>query len=83
MDRLRLLNNRWTEVHPRCLRLGVFVAQMAINFADEDAPVLVAHPSANRHVINPAHYGVADEMMSAIVEAKSLEVLRQCRLLGL
>jgi RNA polymerase sigma factor (TIGR02999 family) len=47
----------------------VFVAQVAIHLANEHTAVFVAHPAGN-HIINPAHRGEADEVMSAIVEAE-------------
>jgi hypothetical protein len=33
----------------------VFIAQMPVHLANENPAVLVAHPSGNRHVVNPAH----------------------------
>jgi len=74
---LRYRHNRRAKVHPRCLQLRVFIAQMPIHLADENPAVLVAHPAGNRHVINPAHHGVADKMVSAVMEAKFLQVIGQ------
>jgi len=55
----------------------MFVAQMPVHLADENPSVLVAHPPGNGHLINPAHHGVADKAVPAMVEAKPLQVLRQ------
>ena len=61
-------HNRRAKVQPRRLCLCMFVAQMPIHLADENPTVLVADPAGNRHVINSAHYGVADEKVTAIVK---------------
>jgi len=47
----------------------MFIIQVTINPADQNSSVLVAHPSGNGHVVDAAHYGVADEVVAAIVEA--------------
>jgi hypothetical protein len=53
----------------------MFIIQVTINPADQNTPVLVADPLGNRHEVDAAHHGVADEVVAAIVEA---ELHRQC-----
>ena len=49
----------------------MFIVQVPINPADQNSTVLVAHPSGNGHVVDAAHYGVADEVVTAIVETET------------
>jgi hypothetical protein len=58
------------------LGFGVFIGQVAVHLADQDAPVLVSNPSGNGHGVNSAHHANADEMATAIVEAKTWQVGR-------
>ena len=44
---------------------------MAINAADQNTPVLVTDPLGNRHEVDAAHHGVADEVVAAIVETET------------
>ena len=55
----------------------MFIIQVTINPADQNTPVLVAHPLGNGHVVNAAHHSVADEVVAAIVETENLPH-RQC-----
>ena len=45
---------------------------MAINAPDKHSTVLVAHPPGNGHIVDPAHHGVADKVVAAIVVAESV-----------
>ena len=49
----------------------MFIIQVTINPADQNTPVLVADPLGNRHEVDAAHHGVADEVVAAIVEAET------------
>ena len=49
----------------------MFIIQVAINPADQNSSVLVAHPPGNGHVVDAAHHGVTDEVVAAIVEAET------------
>ena len=55
----------------------MFIAQVAVDLPNQNAPVLVAHPLGNRHKVNASHYPLADEMVSAISEG---EVGDSCRI---
>ena len=55
----------------------MFIAQVAVDLPNQNAPVLVAHPLGNRHKVNASHYPLADEMVSAIPEG---EVGDSCRI---
>ena len=55
----------------------MFIAQVAVDLSNQDAPVLVAHPFGNRHKVNASHYPLADEMVSTIPEG---EVGDSCRI---
>lgn len=50
--------------------LPVLRSQMAIYFADQDAPVAVPDPFRNCEDVHAAHDAVTDESMPAIVEAE-------------
>src|SRR5213594_1559471 len=58
------------EVDPLRLSPGVFVGQMSINLADQDATVLVPDPTSDRQVIDPRHDARANKEMAAVMEAK-------------
>ena len=55
----------------------MFIAQVAVDLSNQDAPVLVAPPLGNRHKVNASHYSLADEMVSAIPKG---EVGDSCRI---
>ena len=66
----------------------MFIVQVPINPSDQNSTVLVAHPSGNGHVVDAAHYGVADEVVAAIVETEALHTgnvsgLVECAFKGL
>jgi hypothetical protein len=50
---------------------------MPIHLADKNSSVLMAYPPGNRHKVYSAHHGVADEMVTAIMETKLLKVIGQ------
>ena len=50
----------------------MFIIQVTVNPADQNSTVLVAHPSGNGHIVDPAHHGVADKVVAAIVVAEAV-----------
>ena len=50
----------------------MFIIQVAINPAYQNSSVLVAHPPCNGHIVDPAHHGVADKVVAAIVVAEAV-----------
>ena len=55
----------------------MFIAQVAVDLPNQNAPVLVAHPFRNRHKVNASHDPLTDEVVSAIPEG---EVGDSCRI---
>jgi ankyrin repeat protein len=51
----------------------VFIIQVTVNPADQNSTVLVAHPPGNGHIVDPAHHGVADKVVAAIVVAEAVK----------
>ena len=68
---------RRTEIQFSGLRFCVFVAEMPVDLPDQDAAILVTHPAGDRHEVDPAHHGKGDEVMPAVMKAKSLQRFRQ------
>ena len=48
--------------------LAVLIGEVSVGFADKDSAILVANPAGDGHEIDPAHDGIADEMMPEIME---------------
>jgi hypothetical protein len=59
----------WPKNQSICHFDPVFVAEVAVDFSDQDASVLVAHPAGDGHVVDARHDGTADEQMSKVVES--------------
>ena len=53
--------------------LPVFVGQVTVHLADQDAAILVAYPCGNGHVVDAGHYAHADEVVACIVKADMLQ----------
>ena len=49
----------------------MFIIQVTINPADQNPTIFVADPLGNRHEVDAAHHGVADEVVAAIVEPET------------
>ena len=47
----------------------MFVGQVAVGLANQDAAVFVIHPLGGCHVVDAGHHAIADEVVSSIVEA--------------
>jgi len=50
---------------------------VAIHLADQYAAVLMPHPFGNRHVVNPRHHAIADEVMPQIMKAEPPQTRRR------
>ena len=74
---MRDRHDRRPERQPGGLGLAVVVRQVAIHLADEDAAVLVPGPASDGHEVHAGHGRVADEVVSQVVEAESVEFGRE------
>ena len=68
---------RWLETYPVCHRLTMFICEVAVNLADQNAAVAVSHPRRNGHEIHAGHDAHGNEVVPAIVEIE-IRPLRLC-----
>ena len=70
----RVIHRARLENHAPSLSLRVFGAEVAVDFPDQNAAILVAHPSGNGQIIDASHDRCRNKIMPQIVKTESREV---------
>ena len=48
----------------------MFIIEVPVDASNQDSTILVSHPTGYGEVINPAHHGIANEMVPAVMKPK-------------